>query len=110
MSQPLFPWSGMTTYSPLPWRVGHIYHIMEHIAPSTSGTRPAPPVAAVVASGRCRVSHFTAKLWKPRRSNILLVNYDYTPLDTATLHAHVIHLLNKSGGVASEMTYTVYKK
>ena len=83
---------------------------MEHIAPSTSGTRPEPPVAAVVVSGKCRVAHFTARVWKPGRSNILLVSYDYTPLDAATLHAHVVHLLNKSGGVASEMTYAVNKK
>jgi len=108
--QRIFPRSGFTTYSPIPWRVGHVYHIVEHIAPSTSGTRPEPPVEAVVASGKCRVSHFSLRAWKPGRSNILLVQYDYTPLDTATLHSHVIHLLNKSGGVAAEMTYTIYKK
>ena len=103
------PWTSITRNFYPPWKLGHVYHITGHLAPSVSGTRPEPPVTAVVASGKCRVSHFTAKLWKPGRSNFLLVNYDYVPLDAATLHPHIIHLLNKSGGVASEMTYIANK-
>lgn len=108
--QAVNPWAGVTTYSSTPWRTGHVYHITERLAPSVSGTRPEPPIAAVVGSGKCRVSHFSERPWKPGRSNFLLVNYDYTPLDAATIHPHVIHLLNKSGLVAAVMTYTRNKK
>ncbi len=110
MGQAVTPWAGVTTSSSAPWRAGHVYHIAEHLAPSTSGTRLEPPIKAVVASGKCRVTHFSARPWKPGKSNFLLVNYDYTPLDAATLHPHVIHLLNKLGRVAAVMTYTINRK
>jgi hypothetical protein len=71
------------------------------IQPSISGTHPLAPVAAVVASGRCQVSRVSIKPWKPGRSNILQVRFDYKPLERPKAHPHVVHLLTRSKQVAA---------
>jgi hypothetical protein len=69
--------------------------------PTASGTQPQPPVAAVVASGRCHVSGVSIKPWKPGKSNILQVTFDYKPLERPKAQPHVVHLLTRSRQVAA---------
>jgi hypothetical protein len=82
-------------------KVGRTYPMRFRIQPTASGTQPQPPVAAVVASGRCHVSRVSIKPWKPGKSNILQVTFDYKPLERPKAQPHVVHLRTRNRQVAA---------
>lgn len=103
------PWSSKTQSLYPKWMVGRTYHFTTRIEPSLiepmTTLAPAPPVTAVVASGNCTVSHFSAAPWKLGKSKVLTIRYDYTPLAEATGNGHVIHLLTKDKRLAATIKH-----
>ncbi|MGI4791905.1 MAG: hypothetical protein ACRYFS_24035 [Janthinobacterium lividum] len=93
------PWSGQDISSA--WGPSKQFHLILHIAPSVSGTRPDPPVSGKLVPGPGQATNFSIKVWKPGKSNFLTVRYDYTPKIADKSHSDVIHLLTKQGAVAS---------
>lgn len=65
-----------------------------------------PPVTAVAASPGFRIGHTSIRPWKPAKSDILTVTYNYLPLDCPRNgKQHIVHLLTKDGQVAAIIRY-----
>ena len=101
-AQDLTPWNSVIDYEN--WKIAKTYRLTERIQPTTSGTRPEPPVTGQLVSGPGTAANFVVKPWKPGKSNILTVQYDYTPKIADKVHPDAINLLTRDGAVASVIT------
>ncbi len=77
-SEVFTPWTSF--YIVTTWGPGKTYRPVEHLAPRVQGDYPDPPVRAVLVSGLGHVANLSVRLWKPGKSNLVTVSYDYTPV------------------------------